>query len=214
MPREIWLCFSLLPFFGPCRLADGRFQSGGFQGVAHIGPAPPLLSFGETPGGPVSLSLRGIRRFPSCRLKKSMELNLGVFKTKVNQKTAFLVHNFPNWVYYVSGGPKKFWGRSIDPQFSQRLRPGKGHDAKTCQSTVGLGEKCADTVRGRMKYEKCPKCGGDVLREKHTGTGRQVREYDCFRCGWSETVDEGPALWTIMSEAAEDDEPEQEAGAD
>ncbi len=62
-----------------------------------------------------------------------------------------------------------------------------------------------------MKYEKCPKCGGEVLREKHTVTGRQVREYDCFRCGWSEVVDEGPALWTILSEAADGEEPEQEA---
>jgi len=26
-----------------------------------------------------------------------------------------------------------------------------------------------------MKYEKCPECGGEVLREKHTFTGRQVR---------------------------------------
>ena len=62
-----------------------------------------------------------------------------------------------------------------------------------------------------MKYEKCPECGGEVLREKHTFTGRQVREYDCLRCGWSEVVDEGPALWAIMSESADEDEPEQEA---
>ncbi len=52
-----------------------------------------------------------------------------------------------------------------------------------------------------MKYEKCPKCGGEVLREKHTGTGRQVREYDCLRCGWSEIEDEGPGpplgYWTL-----------------
>ena len=43
----------------------------------------------------------------------------------------------------------------------------------------------------------------------HRAAGPQ---YDCLRCGWSEIEDEGPALWTIMSEASDDDEPEQEAG--
>ena len=55
-----------------------------------------------------------------------MQLILGAFKTKVNQKTAFLGYNFPIWVYYVSGGSKKSRRRPIKPQFSQRLDRRKG----------------------------------------------------------------------------------------
>ena len=66
-----------------------------------------------------------------------MQLNLDVFKTKVNQKVTLPVHNFPNWVYYVSSEPRKFWRRSNNPQFSQRCRLRKDHDPKTCQSNIG-----------------------------------------------------------------------------
>ena len=51
-----------------------------------------------------------------------MQLNLDVFKTKVNQNVTLQVHNFPNLVYYVSSEPRKFWRRSNNPQFSQCCR--------------------------------------------------------------------------------------------
>lgn len=58
-----------------------------------------------------------------------------------------------------------------------------------------------------MTYDKCPKCGGEIHQEKHTFTGRQIREYDCLSCDWSDIVDEGPALWVILSDFKEEDNP-------
>ena len=57
-----------------------------------------------------------------------MQLNLGAFKTKVNQKTAFLGYNFPIWVYYVSGG--RITRNSRNVSTAER-----GHDPKTSHST-------------------------------------------------------------------------------
>jgi len=44
--------------------------------------------------------------------------------------------------------------------------------------------------------------------EKTTFTGRDMREYECRKCGRKEIVDGGPALWKILSDAnkPEDDE--------
>lgn len=59
-----------------------------------------------------------------------------------------------------------------------------------------------------MSYDKCPNCGASVESEKDTFSGNVMREYYCSACGWKETVDEGPALWKILSDDAErkDDE--------
>jgi predicted RNA-binding Zn-ribbon protein involved in translation (DUF1610 family) len=39
--------------------------------------------------------------------------------------------------------------------------------------------------------------------EKTTFTGRDMREYQCPRCGHRQIVDCGKALWQILSEANE-----------
>lgn len=57
-----------------------------------------------------------------------------------------------------------------------------------------------------MTYDKCPKCGGEVETEKNTMTGRLIREYYCVSCKWSDFVDEGPAMWKILSNESEDEE--------
>ena len=58
----------------------------------------------------------------------------------------------------------------------------------------------------------CAKCG-EAMRmvEKDTSSGRDIREYVCPGCGYSDWEDTGPALWQILSdfrEKAEDAESE------
>ncbi len=40
--------------------------------------------------------------------------------------------------------------------------------------------------------------------ERTTFTGRDMREYQCSKCGRKQTVDRGKALWQILSEANEE----------
>ena len=48
----------------------------------------------------------------------------------------------------------------------------------------------------------CPECGGPrVQTDKYTGNGRDQREYTCEACGRAEILDQGPALWQVMSQA-------------
>jgi predicted RNA-binding Zn-ribbon protein involved in translation (DUF1610 family) len=55
----------------------------------------------------------------------------------------------------------------------------------------------ADTV--------CPDCAIEMSQiEKTTFTGRDMREYQCPKCGRKQIVDCGKALWEILSEANED----------
>ena len=41
------------------------------------------------------------------------------------------------------------------------------------------------------------------LLEKSTFTGRDMREYHCPKCGRTELVDRGSALWKTLSDARE-----------
>jgi DNA-directed RNA polymerase subunit M/transcription elongation factor TFIIS len=58
--------------------------------------------------------------------------------------------------------------------------------------------------------DACPKCSGYMkLTEKDTSSGRDIREYKCSECGYSDWEDRGTALWQILS----DDRKETEAKA-
>ena len=50
-------------------------------------------------------------------------------------------------------------------------------------------------------YQQCPQCGGAIIRDKDTSSGRVIREYFCAQCKWSEIEDEGVALWRVLSDA-------------
>ena len=55
----------------------------------------------------------------------------------------------------------------------------------------------ADTV--------CPDCAIEMDQiERTTFTGRDMREYQCPKCGRKQIVDYGKALWQILSEANEE----------
>jgi predicted RNA-binding Zn-ribbon protein involved in translation (DUF1610 family) len=48
----------------------------------------------------------------------------------------------------------------------------------------------------------CPDCGVEMDQiEKTTFTGRDMREYQCPKCGRTQILDRGKALWEILSEA-------------
>lgn len=60
-----------------------------------------------------------------------------------------------------------------------------------------------------MESLACSECGGEMDQiEKTTFTGREMREYECRKCGRKEIVDRGPALWQILSDARESEEKE------
>ena len=51
----------------------------------------------------------------------------------------------------------------------------------------------------------CPDCAIEMLQiEKTTFTGRDMREYQCPKCGRKQIIDNGKALWAILSEANEE----------
>ncbi|MGO9170759.1 MAG: hypothetical protein ACLP7P_02170 [Rhodomicrobium sp.] len=54
---------------------------------------------------------------------------------------------------------------------------------------------------------ECPNCGHEMsLEEKDTSSGRDMRTYRCRQCGRSEDVDNGIALWQVLSDAREVEE--------
>ncbi len=54
---------------------------------------------------------------------------------------------------------------------------------------------------------ECPICGHEMsLEEKDTSSGRDMRTYRCRQCGRSEDVDNGIALWQVLSDAREAEE--------
>ena len=56
-----------------------------------------------------------------------------------------------------------------------------------------------------MAETTCPDCVIEMDQiEKTTFTGRDMREYQCPKCGRKQTVDCGKALWEIFSEANEE----------
>jgi len=53
----------------------------------------------------------------------------------------------------------------------------------------------------------CPDCNVEMDQiERTTFTGRDMREYQCPKCGRKQIVDCGKALWAILSEANEEAE--------
>jgi Zn finger protein HypA/HybF involved in hydrogenase expression len=51
----------------------------------------------------------------------------------------------------------------------------------------------------------CPDCAIEMLQiERTTFTGRDMREYQCPKCGRKQIIDAGKALWAILSEANEE----------
>ena len=51
----------------------------------------------------------------------------------------------------------------------------------------------------------CPDCAIEMDQiERTTFTGRDMREYQCPKCGRKQIVDCGKALWEILSEANEE----------
>ena len=56
----------------------------------------------------------------------------------------------------------------------------------------------------------CPDCNLEMQQiEKATFTGREMREYECPKCGRKEIVDGGPALWQVLHDANKPEEPEK-----
>jgi hypothetical protein len=56
-----------------------------------------------------------------------------------------------------------------------------------------------------MADTTCPDCAIEMQQiEKTTFTGRDMREYQCLKCGRKQIIDYGKALWEILSEANED----------
>jgi Zn-finger nucleic acid-binding protein len=48
----------------------------------------------------------------------------------------------------------------------------------------------------------CPDCKVEMDQiDKTTFTGRDMREYQCPKCGRKQILDRGKALWEILSEA-------------
>ena len=58
---------------------------------------------------------------------------------------------------------------------------------------------------------KCPRCGGNVSTEKSSMSGEVWREYYCHACGWKKEVNEGTAVWKIISDANQELEAERAA---
>jgi predicted RNA-binding Zn-ribbon protein involved in translation (DUF1610 family) len=55
----------------------------------------------------------------------------------------------------------------------------------------------------------CPDCGAEMDQiEKTTFTGRDMREYQCPKCGRTQIIDRGKALWEILSEANKQEDKE------
>jgi hypothetical protein len=47
------------------------------------------------------------------------------------------------------------------------------------------------------------------LEEKDTSSGRDIREYKCTKCGYSDWEDRGTAMWKLLSDAREEAEAKQ-----
>jgi len=57
---------------------------------------------------------------------------------------------------------------------------------------------------------KCEKCGREMDREeKDTSSGRDMRTYYCRHCDVRVDVDNGIALWKVLHDAREKNEPQE-----
>ena len=64
-----------------------------------------------------------------------------------------------------------------------------------------------------MAQMVCLNCGAAMeLTEKCTFTGHEMREYECPKCGRSEIVDCGIALWKAISDAKRSESKDTEVG--
>ncbi len=53
----------------------------------------------------------------------------------------------------------------------------------------------------------CVRCGEAMrMTEKDTSSGRDIREYTCEECGYSDWEDNGTALWQVLSDYRKEDE--------
>ena len=58
----------------------------------------------------------------------------------------------------------------------------------------------------------CARCGEAMrMTEKDTSSGRDIREYMCEGCGYSDWDDNGTALWQVLSDYREEEEAERAA---
>jgi len=58
--------------------------------------------------------------------------------------------------------------------------------------------------------ERCPRCGASEIQvEQDSATGTMWRSYSCGRCGWSEDVNEGTAMWKALHDHNEAQEAEE-----
>ena len=55
----------------------------------------------------------------------------------------------------------------------------------------------------------CPRCGGNLDVEKDSFSGEVWRSYYCHACGWKEDVNEGTAMWKVISDFREAEEAER-----
>ena len=62
-----------------------------------------------------------------------------------------------------------------------------------------------------LTFNECPRCGGPLHSEKTTFTGEEIREYFCPNCKWQETINTGPALWKVLSDARQEPSERDEA---
>jgi transposase-like protein len=54
---------------------------------------------------------------------------------------------------------------------------------------------------------KCPQCGATMgLEEKDTSSGRDMRTYACSSCKERIDVDNGIALWKLLSDARNEEQ--------
>ena len=54
--------------------------------------------------------------------------------------------------------------------------------------------------------DDCPKCGGYMKLAEKDLSGRDIREYQCTGCGYSDWEDRGTAMWKLLSDAREEAE--------
>ena len=56
-----------------------------------------------------------------------------------------------------------------------------------------------------MADTTCPDCAVEMVQiDKTTFTGRDMREFQCPKCGRRQIIECGKALWQILSEANEE----------
>lgn len=73
---------------------------------------------------------------------------------------------------------------------------------------AAVGAKLLNELKGTTMVDRtCSEYGGDMDQiEKTTFTGREMREYKCRKCGRTEIVDCGIALWKALSDAGNPDD--------